>query len=218
MDCPICGNKGYILLRTEDGSKIARVCECMKHRRSIRSLRSAGMADMATRYTLDAYQTDNDGRRYIKATAQKFIDADTGWFFIAGKSGSGKTHICTAICIGLMERNSEIAFMPWRDESVSLKTGIKDHDWYAEKVGKLKRVPVLFIDDLFKGGSTEADVKLALEILNTRYNDTSLRTVISCERPLEEILRIDEALGGRIYERSRGFMVTAPAENWRLRR
>ncbi len=122
------------------------------------------------------------------------------------------------ICTGLMERGgTEIGFMPWREEATALKTGIGDRAWYEGRIRRLKRVPVLYIDDLFKGGATEADVRLAFEILNARYNDTALRTLISSELDLNAILRIDEATGGRIYERSRGFAVRAPDEDLRLR-
>lgn len=192
-------------------------CPCMRTRRSLRSLRKAGMEDMARRYTMDAYKADTPGREKIKAAAAQFVESSEGWFFIAGRSGSGKTHICTAICIGLMERNSEIQFMPWRDDSTSLKNGITSREWYEEKVKRLKTVPVLYIDDFMKGGVSDADKRLAFEVLNARYNDTAKRTVISSEMDLGDIMKWDEAIGGRIYERSRGFAVRAPDENWRLK-
>ena len=68
-----------------------------------------------------------------------------------------------------------------------------------------------------KGGHTDADIRLAFEILNSRYNDSQLRTIISSELTLFEILGLDEAVGGRIYERSKGFVLEAPRENWRLK-
>ena len=219
VDCPICKNTGMVV---ERGPGILEIhtyeCSCMKKRRSLRSLQKAGMADMAARYTMDAYKTDTGLRAKIKCVAQDFVKADHGWFFIAGRSGSGKTHICTAICTGLMEsKASEVYFMPWRDESTELKARIKDQEWYQAKIKKLKTVPVLYIDDFLKGGWTEADIKLAFELLNARYNNMALRTIISSELPIDEILKVDEALGGRIYERSRGFTVRAPDENWRLK-
>lgn len=219
VNCAKCGNTGRLI---ERGPGLLELhvyeCSCMKKRRSLRSIRKAGMEDMASRYTFDSYQADTRLRENIKRIAQTFIDTDKGWFFIAGQSGSGKTHICTAICLGLMEKKAgEIYFMPWRDESTEIKNRITDQEWYQAKTQKLKKVPVLYIDDFLKGGANEADIRLAFEILNARYNDTALRTVISSELPIDQILSIDEALGGRIYERSKGFTVRAPAENWRLR-
>lgn len=218
IDCERCGNTGQIL---EKGPKLLELhvyeCPCMNTRRSLRSLRKAGMDDMARRYTLNSYETPTPKHKSIKAAAERYISSDTGWFFIAGQSGSGKTHICTAVCTKLMEKNSEIYFMPWRDESTLLKNGITDREWYEAKIKRLKNVPVLYIDDFLKGGASDADRRLAFEILNGRYNNALLRTVISSEMSLEKIMEWDEAIGGRIYERSRGFTVEAPSDNWRLR-
>ena len=71
---------------------------------------------------------------------------------------------------------------------------------------------VLYIDDLFKIGKgqdgrkqrpTSADVNLAFEILNYRYNKPTCITIISSELYAEDILDIDEAIGSRIYERAK---------------
>ena len=42
-------------------------------------------------------------------------------------------------------------------------------------------------------------------------------TIISTERSLDEILEIDEAVGSRIYERSKAYYLPLHAMNWRLR-
>lgn len=219
MDCPICGNTGHIIEKGPGLLEIhPKICPCMKKRLSLRSLKAAGMEDMARRYTMDSYIADTPKRKAIKDAALRYIGRDDGWFFIGGQSGSGKTHICTAICVGLMERFSSIIFMPWRDESTSLKLAMKDPDRYEKRMKALKQSPVLYIDDFLKGGTTDADIKIAFELLNARYNTKELRTIISSELPLEEIMQIDEAMGGRIYERARGFTVEAPGENWRTER
>ena len=218
IDCPECNNTGQLIEKGTELLEIhVRECPCMRKRRSLRSLRKAGMEDMAKRYTFDNYELASPKHQKVKESAQKFVDANEGWFYIAGQPGSGKTHICTAICTGLMERSKEITFMPWRDDSTAIKARITDQEWYESKVKQLKQVPVLYIDDFMKGGMTEADLRLAFEILNARYNDASLRTVISSELTIDKILEADEALGSRIYERSRGFNVKAPDINWRLR-
>lgn len=188
----------------------------MAKRRSLRRIRNSGMSDMLSRYSFDSYETPDATRTCIKMVAERFCEADKGWFYISGKSGSGKTHICTAICARMIERGSEVYYMRWRDESRQLKALVNTED-VEKPLENLKRVPVLYIDDFFKGGHSEADERIAFEILNSRYNDTRLRTVLSSELGIEDILDIDEALGGRIRERSRGYLLSAPPENWRLK-
>lgn len=188
----------------------------MAIRRSIRRIRKSGMEDMLKRYSFPNYETPDGERLKILLAAKDFAEADTGWWYISGRSGSGKTHICTAICSRFIERGKETYYMKWRDESRQLKALINT-DEIEKPLDKLKRVPVLYIDDFFKGGCNEADVRLAFEIINARYNDSRLRTVISSELGIEDLLDIDEALGGRIKERSRGYLVRSVDENWRLK-
>ena len=216
VDCELCGNKGYTLFMRDNGELVSRECECMAKRRSMRRIRKSGISDMLMRYTFKNYDDSDDVRQSVKKTAINYANADSGWFYIAGQPGSGKTHICTAICARLIDRGKDVYYMKWRDESRQLKSLINS-DALEEPLEKLKTVYALYIDDFFKGGSNEADVRLAFEIINARYNNSKLRTIISTEMPLNEILQIDEALGSRIYERSRGFVIAAPKENYRLR-
>ena len=189
----------------------------MAKRVSVRRLERSGLKDAVNRYTFKNYVADTMERKKVLYAAEDFCRNGKGWFFISGKSGSGKTHICTAICSRLMEQNKNVRYMLWRDETVLLKALTTDGEEYQSRIKPFKSVPVLYIDDFLKGGHTDADIRLAFEILNSRYNDSSLRTIISSELTLFEILGLDEAVGGRIYERSRGYVLEAPRENWRLK-
>ena len=215
VDCKVCGNTGMIS-KISDGYLYSRECECMKKRRSIRSMKKSGMEDMIARYTFDNYEEPDERRKRIKYKAEKFVESDKGWFFIAGRSGSGKTHICTAICSAMIEKGIEVRYMLWRDESASLKACITDDEEYQSRIRKLKDVSVLYVDDFWKGKISEADINLSFEILNSRYIDSKKRTILSSELTLKEIIDIDEAIGSRIFERSRGYSFLTPNQNWRL--
>lgn len=216
VDCEICGNSGYILKKDEDGTLESRECKCMAQRRSIRKIRKSGMMDMISRYTFSNYQTPDEQREKIKAGVEAFAEDKSGWLYIYGRSGSGKTHICTAACVRFIAKGTEVYYMSWRDESTALKGLVLDSDFYSNKIKKIKTVPVLYIDDFLKGGFTEADLKLAFEIVNARYNDVKLRTIISSEMSIKNLISTDEALGGRIYERSRGRIINTPDSDWRI--
>ena len=215
VECPICQNRGYMVY-TKDGVSYSKECECMAKRRVLRRAKKSGMDDMLSRYTFGNYETPDTSRQDIKQIAEMYCEADKGWFFISGRSGSGKTHICTAICNRLIERGNDLYYMAWRDDSRKFKA-LMNTEELDEKLDPLKRIKVLYIDDFLKGGCNDADIRLAFEIINDRYNDTRLRTIISTEATLDALLRIDEALGSRIVERSRGYICRAPKENWRLR-
>lgn len=213
-NCDKCGNTGT-LIREENGYLFSSECDCMKIRRSLRRIRNSGMTDMLVRYTFGNYEETKDNKE-IKSLAKRFVN-DGGWWYIAGQSGSGKTHICTAICSEIIKSGVEVYYMSWRDESVNLKASVNDAEYYNSRMKKLKTVSVLYIDDFLKAGDTDADIRLAFEILNARYNDRKLRTIISSERDISELFERDEALAGRIYERAKGYIVDSPKQNWRMR-
>ena len=216
VDCKECNNTGRILYE-KDGTLYSRECQCMPKRRSLRRIKNSGLSDMMNRYSFDNYETPDETLRKTKAKAVAYVSEASSWFYIAGRSGSGKSHICTAICSELIKTGKDVYYMSWRDESTAIKACVTDTDAYESKMKKLKTVDILYIDDFLKGSDTDADIRLAFEIINSRYNDTKLRTIISSERDITELLERDEALGGRIYERAKGYTLKSPDSNWRLR-
>ncbi len=219
LDCPLCNNKGYIAFVDDDYTVFTRECSCMARRRSLKSAKESGMSEMLGIYTLDNYETPAQWQKDIYNKATRFISDPSGWFVISGCPGSGKTHICTAICGALIEAGKETKYFMWREMAPKLKALVNERDLYEARMDKFKEADVLYIDDFFKGNITPADINLAFELLNSRYNSRSKITIISTERTVPELINIDEALGSRIYERSKYYYIeTPPKTNWRLRK
>lgn len=215
-DCPICFNRGTIT-KVVDGVLWSRECECMAKRRTLRNIRNSGIADMCRRYTFASYLTPTEQSKRIKSKALEYVaESERDWFYICGRPGSGKTHICIAICNSLLEQGREVKYMLWREIAPKLKSLVNDDAGYKAIIEPLKKADVLYIDDFLKGKVTEADLNLAFELLNARYNDSSKQTIISTERRIEEVLDYDEAVGSRIRERAKRYCIASPAENWRL--
>lgn len=220
-DCPECCNRGYFVRVDEKGYRHSRQCRCMALRRGQERLKKSGLADLVGRYSFDNWQVKERWQQGALEMAKEFVqDPDGHWFLMAGQVGAGKSHLCTAVTAALMEQGMPARYMLWRDTAVKAKSVVNDDGAYAALIGPLKRVRVLYIDDLFKGGNvTGADVNLAFELLNSRYNDNQKITILSSERTIEELLDIDEGVGSRIYERSKGFYLALQGvKNWRLQR
>ena len=204
--CPKCRDTGQIIHRMPDGFGLTvEECECSIRRRSMRRIERSGLADVISRYTFDAFLTPDEKTRAIKSAALKYVTEDGGrWFVIVGRPGSGKTHICTAIVGKLIEQGRDCRYMLWRDAVRELKALSMDAAGYRRQMDAYKRVDVLYIDDFLKGRSiTDADLNIAFELLNARYNQDR-KTLISGEHSIEEIMNLDEAIGSRIYERCKG--------------
>lgn len=221
--CAKCKSRGYT---TEvRGTALVRVeCSCMAKRRSMERIRKSGLGDMLERYTFSTYQTPHRWQRDAVEMAQRYLrDLSGRWFVAAGAVGSGKTHLCTALCGELLNAGMEVRYMLWRDQGGRIKAAVNDSAEYARLLDPLKMVRVLYIDDFFKAGPkgvSDGDIHLAFELLNSRYNDRKLVTILSTERTVDEILSIDEAVGSRIYERSEGYYLhfSGLNKNWRLRK
>lgn len=216
-NCDICHNKGYIAVA--DGiSVVMRKCECMARRENLKRMKKSGLLPVLEAYTLSTYKADNKWQEQIKQGAIDFLNEYGKWFVVCGTPGSGKTHICTAICSQLMNVGKSVRYMLWRNEAPKLKALVNDRDSYEREMNGYKTADVLYIDDFFKGNITEADINLAFELINDRYNDRRKTTIISGERTINELIKIDEAIGSRIYERSKGFYFETPkGANYRMR-
>jgi len=216
-DCPICKNRGYTAI-VENGSIRAVRCSCLAKREALRIIKQSGLADSLERCTLESYLTPQEWQRQARALAEKFIASPDGWFVATGGIGSGKTHLCTAICGQLINSGVPTRYMQWRTDSPRLKALVNDREQYETMINSFKRIPCLYIDDFFKGTVTDGDINLAFEVLNERYNSEKLITIISSEKSVSDILSIDEAVGSRIYERSKKHLLEiAGGNNWRLK-
>lgn len=235
-ECHLCNNKGG-RMELQIGysgtpEPVYVPCKCMKVRSMIAKLERSGLKNIIKDYSFDKFEATEDWQKTMKNAAIKFTqDESHTWFFMGGNSGAGKTHLCTAITAHYLRKGKTAKYMLWRDEMPKIKAIVNDHEAYNKIITEMKTVDVLYIDDLFKMGKdrdgnvqppTVADINIAFEILNYRYNNKELITVISSERTITDILEIDEAIGGRISEMTvpYGYYIGIkkdPSRNYRMK-
>lgn len=118
--------------------------------------------------------------------------------------------------------------MPYRDEIMKLKQNMMDEVAYQKQIETLKKAKVLLIDDLFKGDfnkfqgketMNESSVRIMFEIINYRYLN-NLPIIVSSEYNADKLLDADEAIGSRIIEMTKNYLVEIEGKenNYRLRR
>lgn len=221
-NCTKCRNKGVIYY-DKDGEMICRKCECMPVRDSLARISKSGLQNVLDRYTFDRYITEQPFQNVIKTKALDFIKNHGKWFFIGGQIGCGKSHICTAIVAEYLKQGKSARYMQWRDDVVNLKSNANTPD-YERLIKPFKTADVLYIDDLFKTESgkppTSADINVAFEIINQRYINPDLITIISSERVIQDMVNIDEAIASRICEYAGEYMINISPDkhkNYRLR-
>lgn len=206
--CEKCNHTGLLVWEDQEGYLMAKPCDCSIKVDFDRRIKKSGLLNLVSEYTFDKFEVKANWQKIIKDKALDFVNKSNlgNWFFIGGQVGSGKTFICTAIVTKLVEKGLDAHYMQWREESTELKMNMQDTEFYNNTLNKLKTIKVLYIDDLFKGTKvpSEADIRLAFDLINYRYIN-KLITIISSEMTLNEIVNVDEAIGSRIFQRSKDY-------------
>lgn len=226
-DCGKCLNRGSIAIPKADGGLSFRRCDCMRIRRCIWKMEKSGLKNIIRSMTFEAYKDTEPWQTKVKQGAIAYAEHTEGWLLFCGQVGSGKSHLCTAVCRHLLLAGNEVHYMPWRDEIAQLKALSLDSEHRYKVLSDLKNAQILYIDDLFKTGRaadgscnpTSADIGLAFEIINYRYIN-NLTTIVSTEKMPQELIEIDEATGSRIIEKAHGhtYLISRnPRRNYRIR-
>ena len=201
FNCDKCKNKGDIAV-IKNNDVVFVYCDCWEKRKTLRRLKNSGLLQQIEDCTFDNFKTDYDYQKTMKNKALEFLKDNDKWFIACGQVGCGKTHICTAIVGELINKGYSARYMLWRDEIVKLKAVVNDDSEYSKLINQYKTCKVLYIDDLFKGKITEADINIAFEIINFRYTDKSLITILSGEKLIDELMEVDQAIASRINQKN----------------
>lgn len=217
VDCPICKNKGVVYYANGIYRNV-KDCECVVKRKINRSILDSGLADVFDRYTFDKFTTNTQYHKLMKTRALDYIKNKSyknaldveiyNWFVVAGQVGSGKSHICTAISKWFIEHGYDFKYLSYAQDmpriTKRMDSGYIDVKEKAEaEYDRLKSVQVLYIDDYLKANRSDK----IFELINHRYGNNKLVTIISSEYNLGNQRMIDEAVSSRIYERSNGYWI-----------
>ena len=225
-ECPKCLNKGFVMFLINQNNyayETLKKCECASIRSNMETISKSGLAAIMNDCTFDSFLTPSQWQADLKNIARQFLaDTKGKWFYLGGQVGCGKTHLCAAIVGELMKNGTDAKYMMWRDEIVALKADITNSA-YSDAIQKIKSVKVLYIDDFLKTQKDKppsaAEMNVAFEIINYRYNVRDSITVLSSEKSLTEIGEFDEAVSSRISQRSKGyslFIKNDSQNNYRL--
>lgn len=226
--CKICNGTTWIFYRNEQGYEMAKPCECREKVISLTLLAASGISEDDSKKGFEGFNTFNEPALITaKNTAityyQNFNDIEqnrVNSILLTGSSGRGKTTLGLAIANRLIDDGIGVRYMPYRDVVTSLKQqlGHDNKQLYDNQMYKLKNARVLFIDDLLKGKVNETDINIMYEVINYRYLQRK-PVIVSTEKTIEQLLEFDEAIGSRLIEMSKGYIVIFDnsVPNYRLR-
>lgn len=225
-ECEECHDTEVIIYRV-DGHDYARPCHCAEMKAAKRRMLKSGIDEEDLNKGFNDFETFGEsGLEVAKQTATNYyFDFDeikgkrVNSILLCGASGRGKTTLGLAVANNLMKKKkTSVLYMPYREDITQLKQFVVDDEKYSDKMHRLKNAPVLFIDDMLKGKVTESDLNILYEIINHRYL-ARLPMIISTEMTPDRLIEFDEAVGSRIIEMCKQYIVVFDKSipNYRLR-
>lgn len=194
--CSKCMDKGYTITPNDE----VEWCECREIILAKKRIEKSGLADRFEKNNFNNYKVNNAQRRDAILTCSKYIKNFDGKksLMLSGQVGSGKTHLAIATSKSLLNKVG-VRYTSYVSELSKLVFNQIDQEYYQKKMDEFRKPTVLFIDDLFKGKVTDAERKIAYDIINYRY-DNKKAMIITTELNKMQLCDIDEALASRIIE------------------
>ncbi|MFT0800342.1 ATP-binding protein [Bacillus swezeyi] len=213
----------------------SKQCECVRRKKIARLMAASGITEEFEKLVFGNFRTDGKPKMIKEAydcAVEYFKDFEkirrerSNSIALLGQPGSGKTHLLTAIMNNLIKKKSvQCMYFPYTEGMGDLKD---DFDQLETKLDAMRKVEVLFIDDLFKPvytttnegrikkpRATEWQVEQIQSVVNYRYLN-HLPLLVSSELTTDELLDIDEALGSRIHQMCRDYTVIIKGDRMKL--
>lgn len=203
--CKKCSDSGY--------DKEGVMCACMRELLKLESIKASGIGRLIEKQSFENFDLswyaegeERDRMRSNAEAAKAFADNFTAHsgenLLLVGKTGTGKTHLSSAIAKTVIEKGYSVLYDSTQNilsafETDKFRTG---YGAYEPKSDKYFDTDLLILDDLGAEFSSQFTVSCLYNLLNTRQN-RGLSTVISTNLSPEELSRKYE---DRIFSRLMG--------------
>jgi DNA replication protein DnaC len=219
--CPLCHGAGYLRMDVPVGHpNFGRLfpCQC-----KLRELNSRTHGDLERRSNMEAFvdktfatfDANVPGARDALLVAREYARNSSGWLYMLGTYGCGKTHLAAAIANEAVSRGLHTYFAIAPDLLDHLRAAYDPsaQSTYDTRFEAIRTVPLLVVDDLGTENTTPWAREKLYQIFNHRYN-FRLPTVITSNVELETL---DPRIASRICDQTLCRHVYIEAKDYRQR-
>ena len=144
-----------------------------------RMFRKSGIKTSCLNMTFKTYQCEKSTPEVNRAKNEAMKASKAGTCLIlAGKPGTGKTHLAVATALQAMEQGRQAIFRLVSAMLDEIQAAIHDNGDYDGLMRQFKTVPCLVLDDLGHENMTAARASYLHQIIDYRYGE-KLQTVIT---------------------------------------
>jgi len=196
-ECPICHDMKFVIPVTNGVSGRAVPCRCYEDvlaaQREQLLLRNGRLPPGLQRMTFQNFVAASRNQSVAQSHCRGFARNPQGWLLLAGKSGSGKTHLAAAVANARLVQQQPVSFTNTADLLDKIRSTYDSHS-YAETFRAICEVPLLVLEDLGHENRTPWSQEKLYQLLSHR----SQRQLAMVMSTAYEVAQLDGRIAGCI--------------------
>lgn len=153
-----------------------------------RMFKKSGLVESQINMTFETYECSKSTPEIRRAKMEAVMaSAEQSCLIIAGKRGTGKTHLAVAIALTAMRNGKQAIFRLVNEMLDEIRQTVAERGDYYGLMKMFKTVPCLILDDLGKEKTTDAGMDYLHQIIDYRYRHNLQTIVTTNARSSEEL-------------------------------